>query len=166
MFIIDSSRDIPECIVGFSLGMRKESAGAVNEALGMEVNMFLSGWPRPVPLILQHEIASCVNGPRIMKAKVIEKHRDDGAYLDTREVGVQAWLTMRENGWKTCVVLAHKDHAERCAAVMRKLGAVVTGTITTNVYDRLSTQWWTTYRFLFVPANAYAMYKYRKKGWI
>ncbi|MBI1755023.1 hypothetical protein HYR65_01940 [Candidatus Azambacteria bacterium] len=81
-------------------------------------------------------------------------------------MALQACEVMQQNGWRTCIIAAHKDHLPRCAAVMKKFGIHVAETLGTGLYDVNSAQWWTTRPFLFKPFNALKTIYYKQRGWI
>ena len=68
----------------------------------------------------------------VEKAKVIEKHRQEGVPLDLEEVCFQAARIIKEKNWKTCFVLAHKSDVAACKRILHGYGVLVTGEIVVN----------------------------------
>jgi hypothetical protein len=121
-----------------------------------------------LPMLLQWEIADCVSG-LIKEGRdlVVRKHRAEGKYLDTREVIAQAWEFAKKRGIKKVIVVAHPDHAPRCAAVAAKIGFDVEIANTLEIpYDPESTQDWTRSAVVFKPREEMAMEYYRQLGYI
>ncbi len=159
----------PQCIVGFSFGLRGEEPGLINEFLAENIGDFLeTNNTLTSRLFLQWEIAdSWPQGKSVVEKHVIRSHRQQGEYLDTYEVAVQAYQKMQHYDLSRCIVAAHDDHARRCRLIMEKLGAEVVGTITTSLYDPFSTQWWTKSRGRFRFYDTFiAMPFFRLKGYI
>src|SRR3989338_2994215 len=98
----------PDCIVGVEHEAKSGPFWAGNDRLGLALLTCLDKKP-PIPFILQQGIARYINTPMVEKAKVIEKHRQEGVPLDLEEVCFQAARIIKEKNWKTCFVLAHKS---------------------------------------------------------
>lgn len=119
-------------------------------------------------LCLQWEIADClrsiVDEPRDL---VVRDHREKGKYLDTYEVIAQAWEFAKQRDIREAIIVAHPDHAPRCAGVAAKLGFDVVIANTASVpYDPESTQEWTRSREIFLEREKQATEYYRQKGYI
>lgn len=156
-----------DCMVGFSLGAGTHGLpGHSNKMLASGIMQYFHKH-ESIPLILPQEISTCLkHQPGIIMAKTIAPDQNSGKYLSTYGVALQASEVMKQNGWRTYVGIAHKDHLPRCIAVMKKLGFVVTETVFTELYDINSVQWWTRRALFFKPCNALATIFYKQRGWI
>lgn len=154
------------CVIGFSFGaVRKDGEvvpGPSNEVLAdIIVKEFGS-----LPLLLQSEIADSLP-PSLAVLRRIGEHRR-GPYLDSRAVARQALEVMREKGWTTAVVLAHRHHVPRAEAVCRRLGidTVVPEGLARVPFCTKSLQWWTRgpvrWRLREVPA----VFWHWCRGWL
>ncbi|OGD32579.1 hypothetical protein A3C91_01765 [Candidatus Azambacteria bacterium RIFCSPHIGHO2_02_FULL_52_12] len=121
----------PDCIVGVEHEAKSGPFWAGNDRLGLALLTCLDKKP-PIPLILQQGIARYINTPMVEKAKVIEKHRQEGVPLDLEEVCFQAARIIKEKNWKTCFVLAHKSDVAACKRILHGYGVLVTGEIVVN----------------------------------
>ena len=52
----------------------------------------------------------------------VDRHRQEGKYLDTREVADQARLLMAQRGWQVALLLAHGHHVPRALRICTRLG--------------------------------------------
>jgi len=151
--------------LAFGQGVNK-TPGKSNEALAKIVEK-LCEKERP-PLCLQWEVADCLPGLVKSHDLVVRRHREKDKYLDTYEVLAQAKAYCDRLGIERAIIVAHPDHAPRCAAVAAKLGLGVQIADTAGVpYDPDSVQEWTRNRDFFI--NEYeskAMEYYRRLGYI
>jgi hypothetical protein len=158
-----------QCAIGFSFGAVQDGQtlrpGVSNEELAQFARAHLAH----LPLILQAEIADAYGEPQPgVLLHRIEKHRQAGAYLDTRELACQAWEVMQAHGWQTVVVLAHGHHVPRVAAVCRKLGmsVILLPGLESVGFCPDSVQPWTRGWRAWCPREAGAIVYYRWKGWL
>lgn len=156
-----------QAIMALSFGQGRNGApGLSNEALA-QVVAALDG-KYNLPIVAQWEIADCIpdrlNDPEDL---IVRKHRQEGQYLDTYEVLMQAKEHCDKYGLKKVIVVAHPDHMPRCAAVAIKLGFEVAIAATAGVpYDQESTQEWTRSAEVFIPREKLATEYYRQKGYL
>ena len=161
-----------DCVIGFSFGYRgppgKVTPGLSNEDLADVASRHFAKLPK----ILQVEIADAyvaTGGADSGDIFRITKHREEGKYLDTREVAVQAKDYMDKEGWQTAVVLAHPNHMPRADAVCRALGieTIVTADVKGAVeFDPQSTQKWTRNLTAWREYEPEAIELYRLKDWL
>lgn len=154
-----------EVFIAQSYGLRKDSPGTSNEKLADEIRRFHSFYPHP--LILQWEVADCLEDLKKWIVLRIEKHRTPGKYLDSKEVKTQAAIEMKKRGWKTAILISHPWQNWRCKKILEHLGTQVRIPLLKRIScDRKSIQWWTRYLFLWIlreiPTRLYYLYK----GWI
>lgn len=157
-----------KAILALSFGQGADgTSGKSNEALAKVVKKLHE--ESDLPMFLQWEIADCITG-LIDKGRdlVVRKHRAEGKYLDTYEVIAQAWEFAKKRGIRRAVIVAHPDHAFRCAAVAVKIGFDVEIANTAKVpYDPDSAQEWTRNRKFFIEQyEPKAMEYYRQLGYV
>ncbi len=154
-----------EVFIAQSFGLRKNSPGLSNERLADEIRKLHKMYPRP--LILQWEVADCV--PELKNGIVlrIEKHRISNKYLDSKEVKTQAAIKMKEEGWKTAILISHPCHNWRCKKILEHLKVQVLIPLLDDIpYDRESTQRWTRNWLFWVIREVPTRIFYFLKGWI
>ena len=156
-----------QIIIALSFGQGSGgSPGLSNEALARVVSKLAKKYN--VPVIAQWEIADCI--PDLSESQqnlIVREHRQSGQYLDTYEVLNQAKFHCDRLGFKKALVVAHPDHAPRCAAVAKKLGFEVAVADTQSVpYDPDSTQEWTRSKKIFLEREKLATEYYRQKGYL
>lgn len=114
-----------DCVIGFSFGYRGKPGAVMPDLSNEDLASVAIRHYAKLPKIFQFEIADAYNAAKGPAAKTIfriAKHREDGKYLDTREVAEQAKLEMDKRGWRVAIILAHPYHMPRCDAVCRRLG--------------------------------------------
>lgn len=167
--------ELLECQValGQSFGLREDGPGLSNESLAKIIEWLQEAYPHLFPPLVQWEIRDALPKGYVLSF-VVEKHRVEGKYLETREVFAQQAEVCHQNGWQRVIALAHPDHMGRVCEVIRafKLDPVpfpITPSAANTVdvpYDPLSSQWWTRSRPLFklreIPTRIY----YLLRGWI
>jgi hypothetical protein len=136
-----------DVIIGQAFGMRHDSPGISNQALGEQADTVQKETGKP--LILQGEIADCL--PDRGQGIVIRKHSLPGKYLDTYEFLWQAHLFCQLQRQNQVILIAHQDHRWRVMMVAKKLGFTIIIPDSPPIpYDHQSTQWWTRRRSLFL----------------
>jgi hypothetical protein len=112
-----------DCVLGFAFGRLGAEPnvrpGASNERLAA----FAREHFPDLAAILQQEVADAhqllAPVPPVLR---IDRHRQAGRYLDTREVADQARILMGQHGWRVAVLLAHAHHVPRAVQVCTRLG--------------------------------------------
>jgi hypothetical protein len=142
----------PDCVIALAFGYRRTHGkiipGPSNEALAEVVHEKYSGLPK----ILQFEVADAFAKHDNEPILRIEQHRT-GAYMDTREVLVQASELCKKSGWETAALVAHPSHLPRVRACAEKLGLRVSTDQIDEMqgldipYDPQSDQSWTRSRW-------------------
>lgn len=138
----DTSTDIrnADVVIGLSCGFRVDGPGLTNEALAKVITKLQR--LRPLPLILQKEIALCL--PDLPETIVISEHRFPDKYLHTHEVLSQAKKICEERGWKKAIIIAHPYHYWRALRTTEKLGlGIITMGIEEIPPDEKSVHPWT-----------------------
>lgn len=155
-----------DCIVGFSFGQRQNNQpGLSNKALAKIINQLHRKYPDK-EVMVQWEIADCLNFD-LRKGRVVRKHRYDGEYLDTREVGLQ----MQDLLWdphNRPIVVAHPLHMWRCIKTLEKLNFInpVPADCRSVPCDPQSVQSWTRSNLRFASRELPGRFFYLAKGWI
>jgi hypothetical protein len=94
-----------DCVIGFSFGYigeeKYEKPGKSNDQLAAFIE---KKFPN-TPLILQYEIDDALASHTA--ALVIREARQNGEYLNSREIAEQALIIMKEHGWKTAIIVTH-----------------------------------------------------------
>jgi hypothetical protein len=157
-----------QVIIALSFGQgRNKTPGKSNEALARVIANLDDKYN--LPIVAQWEIADCISG-RLSEPGdlVVREHREKGNYLDTYEVLVQAKIHCDKFGFAKAAIVAHPDHAPRCAAVAAKIGFDVLIADTTDIpYDPESIQDWTRSKQIFTEQyEPKAMEYYRQKGYL
>ena len=135
-----------QALIGFSFGGKEHSYCKSNKFLANIASEILGKYN--IPLITQWELSELM----WIKPISIGKHRISGKYLDSYEVAKQAEEVLQKNNWKNVAILAHPDHAWRCAAILKKMGFNVVAINTSDCpYDSESNQKWTRNKWLFIP---------------
>lgn len=154
-----------DVLIGLSFGGRKAAPGSSNEHLatviaGIQIKRATCDHGE-LPMILQKEVDDACqrhNNCRIVEPRsfsIYRNERDKDGYLDSYEVLRQAWIIMKEEGWKRAVIVAHPDHWPRCAAIAKWFGMEVVSNsglrarLSIIGYDPKSIQFWTRKRWLF-----------------
>lgn len=160
-----------DCVVGFAFGRVLQGRAILPGNSNQELAAFAHDHCPGLPGILQYEIAAAYK--RLDHAPgeamhVVAAHRQPGRYLDTRELGDQAWQIMQARGWRTAVVLAQGHHMPRAIAVCRRLGM---NTVAMPGLEQIgfchgSAQLWTRNRTLWFAREVGAILHYRRLGWL
>ncbi len=136
-----------QALIGFSFGGKENGYCKSNKFLANIASAIVKKYN--IAPITQWEISELM---WIGKPISIEKHRISGKYLDSYEVAKQAEKIFQKNNWGNIAVLAHPDHAWRCAAILKKMEFNIVVIDTSNCpYDSESDQKWTRAKWLFIP---------------
>jgi hypothetical protein len=124
-----------------------------------------------LPMILQGEILQALpwSSPRDSIFS-IEKHRQPGKYLDTREFLLHAWEFCVKSGLgrnTKAIIIAHPWHLPRIIMMAERIGfRVVVPNIGLIAFDPDSHQWWTRNWFLWIIRELPGRILCLIKGWI
>jgi hypothetical protein len=156
-------------VVGaFSFAFLKDGFGRSNKEMARVVEDIHKGWD--LPIMSQWEIAYAVQDQESKKAleTIIEKHREEGKYLDTLEVAEQMAEQMKKRGRKKILVVAHPLHVWRAVKILQKLGvkALVAPLLWSVPFEPKSEQWWTRNRFFWTIKEIPIRLGSLLKGWI
>lgn len=166
--------DEADCVVGFAFGCLVDGTivrpGLSNVGLAKFIAVSCSG----LPVIAQFELADALeevagatpNGAE--RVYRIERHRNKGEYLDTREVALQAQAIMRQHGWTQPAIVAHPGHMPRVDAICRMIGmnTIAPDGLEVVEFDPDSTQEWTRSAAAWGPHEVVAIPNARKRGWL
>lgn len=142
-YTVHGNVDDADCVIGFSFGYlgvdAYEQPGKSNRQLAAFIEEHLSA----LPLIVQFEINDALKAAPA--THVISKSRQEGEYLNSREIAEQAFILMQKHGWHNAVIVTHPAMEARNDALCSKLGMI---TITppgleSIEYDPDSAQPWT-----------------------
>jgi hypothetical protein len=135
-----------DCVLGFAFGRLEDGSNVWPGVSNVELACHARERFPDLPAILQHEVADAYQalapGHRVLR---IERHRQAGRYLDTREVADQARILMGQEGWRVAVLLAQGHHVPRALRVCTRLGvrAVVPAGLERIPFCPGSSQPWT-----------------------
>jgi len=153
-----------QVIVAQSFGCRENEPGISNETmarLAWKIRQKLH-----LSMILQWEIAEALP-EKSRDLWIIERHREEGKYLDTYEVLDQAKEIIKEQGWRTAVLIAHPWQIWRAMAVFKKMGIkIIIPNLDSIPFNPESTQWWTRNMFLWILREIPTRLLYLIKSWI
>ncbi len=159
-----------DVIFAQSLGFRRKNSkiipGLSNEIMGKELvwEQYLKS---DLPMILQFEVADTLP-EKLKDLRVIRKHREEGRYLDSKEVAEQTVEIMEKYDWNTIILYAHTWHMWRKIRIFRKVGikVIIPPDLKLIPFDKKSEQWWTRNWLLWtvreIPIRLYSL----SKGWI
>jgi hypothetical protein len=152
-----------DCVVGFAFGVRgRKRPGVSNEQLAA---LIIERWPG-LPRILQGEIAGALRDDGVPRFS-IDRHRQHGHYLDTREVAEQALELMSEHGLSRPLIVAQAHHVPRADAVCRLLGMkTIVPPGLSDVFDGRSAQRWTQNQPAWGVRETVAIAYYELRGWV
>lgn len=130
-------------IVAFSFALGKNEPNPCNIRLASAVELIVRESKEPVILVAQWEIARAIKSVPV--DYVVEKHRTEGAYLDSEEVMAQAAEFFRKHGVKEVIPVANPFlHLAKCRSLVYKEGFVsINRRIGWVGFYRKSLQWWT-----------------------
>jgi uncharacterized SAM-binding protein YcdF (DUF218 family) len=157
-----------DCVLGLAFGLVRDGLqirpGASNIGLAQLARKHFAR----LPLILQGEVADAYGEPLPgIPLFRIDQHRQAGKYLDTSEVAAQALEIMRQQGWRSAVLLAQAHHVPRVALVCQRLGlqTVVPPGLGEVGFCPNSSQWWTRGRLRWFVRECATMiyFRYWKK---
>lgn len=160
-----------ECVIAQSFGYQEATDGTVepgwsNYALASYV---LENFSYHMPKILQFEVGDAFEKFQGLSGQYyrIEKHREEGKYLDTREVLEQSAAIMEENQWRSAAVVAHRHHVPRVDAAARRLGIdTIVPNALPGTWDPESAQWWTRSPERWFSREVPTIGYYAVKGWL
>lgn len=152
-----------DCVIGFAFGVRgRKRPGVSNQRLAA---LILERWPR-LPRVLQGEIAGALRDDGVPTFS-IDRHRQPGSYLDTREIAEQAVQLMSEHGLSKPLILAQAHHLPRADAVCRLLGMkTIVPRGLSDVFDGRSAQRWTRNQPAWGVRETIAIAYYELRGWL
>ena len=155
-----------DAIVALSFGVRNNDAGEANRALALvaqELHTKLQ-----LPVIAQWEIGDNISIDARQLVHIVRKPRlEENGYLDTYEVLTQAAEVAHSRGWRKIIIIAHSDHAWRAIKVAQRLGfEPMFSHLSTDVYDKNSSQKHTRSRWRFILREIPARIYYIFKGWM
>ena len=142
------------CLIALSFGMCawRNNFGNINNFGLSNYWIAKTAFELKIPTIAQWEIATILTQMGDNPEARIEKQ--EGKYLNSYEVLIQAKKHMEELGYEDAILLGHQDHLPRIRLIAKKMGIKINGS---NVfkdlsipYDKRSTQWWTHNRFFFL----------------
>ena len=98
----------------------------------------------------------------------IDRHREAGKYLDTREVADQARLLMAGQGWRVAVLLAQAHHVPRAGRVCARLGigVVVPAGLERVPFCPNSSQPWTRGAAAWYRRERLVLLHHAWRGWL
>ena len=160
-------------IVGFAFGQGandkagKPTPGATNRGLAWSVATLLRAYERHgrkrPKVMLQWEIAQVLAEEHGIQSDVVAHVGPDGEYLSTVGVMEHFAPTLFAEGVNAVALVAHPDHAVRCAKVVQQFKVTALGTpylqrgvpweqfaADRSGYDPKATQGWTTSRSRYI----------------
>jgi hypothetical protein len=160
-----NSEGSADCVLAFAFGHLDGSPGVSN----VELACFARERFPHLPAILQEEVAEVYEalapGHRMFR---IDRHREAGKYLDTREVADQARLLMARQGWQVAVLVAQAHHVPRAFRVCTRLGirAVVPAGLECVPLCPASSQSWTRSAAAWYRRERLVLLHHAWKGWL
>jgi hypothetical protein len=158
-----------DCVLGLAFG-RLGSEPNVRPGVS---NVALARYARErfpdLPAILQQEVADAYQlltpAHQVLR---IDRHRQAGRYLDTREVADQARTLMGERGWQVAVLLAQGHHVPRVLRVCTRLGvrAVVPAGLERIPFCPGSSQPWTRSPGAWWRRERLVLLHHAWRGWL
>ena len=168
-YTVQGDERAADCVLGFAFGRlgRAPSVqpGVSNEQLAHSARRHFPD----LPAILQQEIADAhrplAPGHPVLS---IDRHRQAGRYLDTREMADQARSLMEKNGWRAAVLLAHGHHVPRAVRVCARLGiqTVVPEGLAAIPFCPDSSQPWTRSAASWYRRECLVLLHHAWKGWL
>ncbi len=155
-----------DCAIGFSFGYLDSEQGILpgksNEQLAAFIEKNLSN----TPLILQFEINDALKSAKANL--VIKESRVKGEYLNSKEIGEQALIFMKKNGWCKAVIVTHPAMEARNDAICSKLGieTITPPGLEAIEYDPNSAQPWTRDRNSWWQREQLVIKKCYEENWI
>ncbi len=164
--------DLAEADVIFaqSFGFRRKNSkiipGLSNEIMGKEL-VWKQYLKSDLPMILQFEVANTLP-EKLKDLWVIRGHREEGKYLDSKEVAEQTVEIMEKYGWNTIILYAHTWHMWRKIKIFKKMGieVIIPSDLKLIPFDKKSEQWWTRNLFFWTIREIPTRLIYKTRGWI
>ena len=132
----------PKGLVALSFASSENEPNPCNARLARDTRYIVNTEKEEVVTVVQWEIARALKSVPI--THIVEKHRQEGAYLDSDEVMAQAAEVFRERGVTEVIPVANPFlHLTKCRALIRKEGFVpVKRKIGRIGFYRESSAWW------------------------
>lgn len=127
-------------VLGFSFGHRGQEPGISNKAIAKAIRNFT-----PDVISVQWEIGESLKRLEINPHHEIQAHRNQGQYLDTKEIAWQMNEFLRSTNLinEDIYVAAHQDHLPRCIRTLKNFGIEAKPLAAKIPYDPKSHQIWT-----------------------
>ena len=158
---------LPDCVIALSFGFRTAADGTARSgAVNRDLAGFVAAETSGLPCIAQHEIADILLANyKITPAHVI--HASLGAYLDSRQVLIEARDYMQAHNLHAALIVVQRSHAYRTLSLCRRLGiAAELAHGLPYSWDVDSDQWWTRGPLRWWLREAVVLTHHRIKRWI
>lgn len=161
------SIDEADCVIGFSFGFRLKNGKIIPGLSNDDLAHFIEENLGDKPYILQFEIADALSKKK-KDLFVVRKHRNEGEYLDTSEVALQAIEIMNKHEWHKAAIISHPFHMPRVDALCQKLGidTIAPDGLSSVRFDPKSEQEWTRDKKTWAHREKYVIDYFREKGLI